>query len=320
MVMSCLPHDPGSAKLAPAPSVEWEECACLLCGSRNWSPLVEGPDAIPGGSGLWFVVVQCQDCGLCFTNPRPSASSIGQFYPAAYVCHSLPRVRRPRPWWKTAFRWLRRSNKERRTLPPSGQGRLLDFGCGGGSFLARMRQRGWKVMGLDCSLPTVQRVQSELGLEALCGTLPNADLESGSFDLITMWQALEHVHQPFEVLRDAHRLLAPGGKLLVAVPNIDSLPFRWFGHCWYGLDLPRHLTHFSPWTLYLMLHRAGFRVGPVRMVRHSGWLRRSARRARQNPPATRWQRILAHKPTSRLAAWYSSLTNQSDGMLVVAER
>src|SRR5205807_2304709 len=115
-------------------------------------PLVEAPDAIAGGTGLWFVVVQCQDCGLCFTNPRPSPDCISQFYPAAYSPHLLPRPRRAKPWWNRLFRWLRRSSKERRTLAPWGQGRLLDFGCGGGSFLARMHLRGWKVTGLDCSL------------------------------------------------------------------------------------------------------------------------------------------------------------------------
>ena len=91
-----------------------------------------------------------------------------------------------------------------------------------------------------------------------------------------MWQALEHVHDPLRVLCEAHRLLVPGGKIVVAVPNMDSLPYRWFGRAWQGLDLPRHLTHFSPRTLHKMLQRAGFQVGPVRMVRHSNWLRASA--------------------------------------------
>ena len=137
---------------------------------------------------------------------------------------------------------------------------MLDFGCGGGSFLARMHERSWQVTGLDVSHAAVQRIRNELGLDALFGTLPHPQLEPGSFDVITMWHSLEHVHSPLNVLREAHRLLARGGRLYVAVPNIDSLPFRWFGSAWYGLDLPRHLTHFSPWTLQLMLERAGFTI------------------------------------------------------------
>jgi SAM-dependent methyltransferase len=197
---------------------------------------------------------------------------------------------------------------------------VLDFGCGDGSFLEWMHQRGWQVTGLDASLPGVQRIRKELGLEAHCGTLPNPDLESAGYDLITMWHSLEHVHQPFEVLREAHRLLAPGGKLLVAAPNIDSLPFRWFGHVWKGLNLPRHLTHFTPWTLYLMLHRAGFRVGPIRMVRRAGWLRRSARSAGDGVPVSRWRRFMASKYAARLVTWYSAFTNQADCIFASAER
>jgi SAM-dependent methyltransferase len=202
----------------------------------------------------------------------------------------------------------------------SGQGRLLDFGCGGGSFLERMYRHGWQVTGLDTSASVVERIRTELGLPALAGTLPHPELRPASFDLVTMWHSLEHVHAPLEVLREAHRLLVPGGKLLVAVPNIDSLPFRWFGHAWFGLDLPRHLTHFAPWTLYLMLHRAGFRVGPVHMVRHSGWLRRSARLACQSPQSSRWHRCLQWSPAARLATWYGYFTHQADCMMVVAER
>jgi hypothetical protein len=135
-----------------------------------------------------------------------------------------------------------------------------------------------------------------------------------------MWHSLEHVHAPLTVLREAHRLLVPGGQLVVAVPSIDSWPFRWFGSSWYGLDLPRHLTHFAPWTLELMLERAGFRPGPIRMVRHSDWLRSSAKLACQAGRAAFWQRCLTRKSISRLASWYYCLIRQSDCLLVTAER
>jgi len=175
-------------------------------------------------------------------------------------------------------------------------------------------------MGLDVSTNAVQHVREELRLPALVGTLPHPELRPASFDVITMWHSLEHVHAPLEVLQEAHRLLVPGGKLIVAVPNIDSLPFRWFGAAWFGLDLPRHLTHFAPWTLHLMLERARFQVGPIRMVRHSSWLRSSAKLAFQQGKGPPWQRWLRSKSFSRLAAWYCSLTHQLDCMMVVATR
>src|SRR5205823_1209681 len=208
---------------------------------------------------LWFAVAQCQSCGLCFTNPRPSRQSITSFYPDSYRPHQTPDARRRRPRPVSPGSWARPRN-ERLALPWHGEGRLLDFGCGGGSYLERMARQGWRVTGVDASPAAVNRIRNDLGLNAHVGSLPHARLHAESFDVVTMWHSLEHVHDPLDVLRQARRLLAPGGKLVVAVPNIDSLPFRWFGHAWYGLDLPRHLTHFSAWTLKLMLQRAGFGV------------------------------------------------------------
>jgi SAM-dependent methyltransferase len=217
-------------------------------------------------------------------------------------------------------RLRRKRHAESKGLPWHGEGRLLDFGCGGGSFLARMHRQGWQVTGLDISTTAVQRVRGELGLRVFVGSLPHPELRPASFDVITMWHSLEHVHEPLEVLREAHRLLVPGGRLVIAVPNIDSLPFRWFGAAWYGLDLPRHLTHFAPWTLQVMLERVGFRVGQIRMAGHSGWLRSSARLACQTGRATFWHWCLKRKLVSRLATWYCFITSQSDCILVMAER
>jgi SAM-dependent methyltransferase len=288
--------------------LEWEHTDCPLCGGPRQAPVLQAADPTSEG-GPSFAVVRCPDCGLCFTNPRPTPASIGRFYPNSYRPHTLPRWKRRRPTPRG------RPGKERQTLPWVGQGRLLDFGCGGGSYLERMHRQGWHVTGLDASPRAVQRVRAELGLPAFVGSLPHPDLAPESFDVITMWHSLEHVHAPREVLGEARRLLAPGGRLLVAVPNIDSLPFRLFGPAWFALDLPRHLTHFSPATLRRMVEAAGFTAGPVRMVRHSDWFRSSARRSR----AARWHRWLTVRPVARLATWYSYLTRQTDCILLSAD-
>lgn len=315
--MSFSLSDPSA--VADGPVIEWEESACLLCGGRDWKQLVETPDQASGSAGLWFVVVQCQRCGLCFTNPRPSPSSIGQFYRPEYGPHR-PRKKLNRSQRQPVFLSRRRRHRDRRLdLPWHGQGRLLDFGCGGGSFLKRMHERGWQVTGLDFSALAVHRIRSGLGLPALLGSLPHPELAPKSFDVITMWQSLEHVHDPQEVLRQAHDLLVSAGKLVVAVPNIDSQAFRWFGPAWYGLDVPRHLTHFSPITLQVMLERAGFRVRNVRMVRHSSWLRASARLTRRFPFKPYWRRCLTSKAISRMASWYGYWTRQSDCIMATAE-
>jgi SAM-dependent methyltransferase len=219
--------------------------------------------------------------------------------------------RRKSPW---------RVRKDEKHLALTGEGRLLDFGCGGGEFLERMHWQGWRVTGLDACSDAVERIRSELRLPALLGSLPHRSLEPNSFDVITMWQSLEHVHDPREVLRQAYFLLAPSGKLVVAVPNIDSLPFRWFGRSWVGLDLPRHLTHFTPQTLRWMLERVGFRVIRMRGIRHSAWLRMSARIAAAKPDGASWQRLLTTRPFSRMVSAYAHLTGQADCIIATAAR
>jgi SAM-dependent methyltransferase len=316
--MGFFVRDQGAPASATKPGVEWEAVNCLLCDSPRWSLLVEAPDRNPAGKGLWFAVVQCQNCGLCFTNPRPSARSIGQFYSSEYRPHRPSRKRNSQAWWRSIPFFQKPSRKVRQILPCHGQGRLLDFGCGSGTYLASMRRLGWQVTGVDISVAAVQRARTELGLHALAGTLPHVGLRHDAFDLITMWQSLEHVHQPLQVLREARRLLVPGGRLVVSVPNIDSLPFRWFEHAWYGLDLPRHLTHFAPPTLRLILERAGFRVGSLQLIRHSDWLRSSAKQAGRENQGSPWQQCLRTRAGSNVAAWYCYLTRQADCIQVTA--
>lgn len=294
--------------------VSWEECGCLLCGGHNWVPFVEAQDR--SATGLWFLVVRCRDCGLCFTNPRPSEDTIADFYPADYAPHCTADDKRSH-WWHRLPLLSSRCDRYRKALPLRGRGRLLDFGCGSGSFLLRMHRQGWQVTGLDTSEATVDRLRTDHNLHVLTGSLPHPALDEASFDAVTMWQALEHVHRPLDLLKAAHHVLAPGGTLLVAVPNIASAAFRWFGPAWNGLDLPRHLMHFDPFSLRLMLERTGFRVTNVEMVRRSGWLRDSAR-ACTTP--SRWSRLLRSKTLSNLASWYGYCTRRADCLLAIAEK
>ena len=321
-----LMHRPALAAPAPSdprPGVAWEECGCPLCGSDKSSMVLEAPDPIAeGGPGLWFAVVRCRQCRLTYTNPRPSADSIGQFYPADYRPHRLSKrgagSRAPRHFWSLVFG--RPCNPRRGTLPWNGTGRLLDFGCGGGGFLKRMADLGWQVTGVDSAANAVRRIRRDYEIPALLGSLPHPELSPASFDVVTMWHSLEHVHRPLAVLREARRLLIPGGRLIVAVPNLESLPYHLFGRSWFGLDLPRHLTHFTPRTLTAMLEAAGFRVEPVRTVRHSDWLRSSAKQALRDGRGGWVARLLRSKPLSKLAAWGCYVAGLSDCMMVVAER
>lgn len=303
------------------PLVSWDDTPCPLCGRRHEETVLEAPDTNPGdGPALYFAVVRCKWCSLTYTNPRPDEAAITRFYPADYHPHRRPRkmeqVRR-RPLFSRLFG---RPCPERRGLPWQGRGRLLDFGCGGGAYLKRMADQGWTVTGIDSAEAPVHRLQDEMGIRALTGTLPHPSLKPCSFDVITMWHSLEHVHRPLDVLREAYQLLTPGGRLVVACPNLDSWPAKWFGPAWFGLDLPRHLTHFTPPTLTRMLTAAGFRVEAVRPIRHSDWLRSSAKLGVKQGVGGSWAKALTWKPAAKAAAFAAYVTGGSDCMMAIAER
>jgi 2-polyprenyl-3-methyl-5-hydroxy-6-metoxy-1,4-benzoquinol methylase len=301
-----------------------ETVNCPLCGGADWTTLqfVEDFEMLPPRCG--FEIVRCRACELCFTNPRPTSAEIGRFYPPEYLPHQISR----QPI--TAFDHFKIKLREllpvfprdyeRGDFRPLGKKRILDFGCGAGAFLLRMKHRGWAVTGLDFSDATVERLRVELGLHALGGTLPHPALAPNSFDLVTLWHSLEHVHQPLETLREVHRLLSPGGQVLVAVPNIESLAFARFGADWFGLDVPRHLTHFAPATLKKMLENAGFHILVRQNIRHSLWFRNSLERARRNGrlrwPATWLQSKFASSAATRLEQW----RGRADSFLLIGEK
>lgn len=283
-----------------ATAVAWEETPCLLCGNVNQTPILEAADA--QGLGMRFLLVQCARCRLCFLNPRPDSVSIQQFYRADYPCHfgKQPGSVACAPGWL------------RQLLPIQGQARLLDFGCGGGDFLRLMHALGWNVLGLDNSEAAVARAREPLGLPAQVGTLPSPLWSDACFEAITMWQSLEHVHRPLDVLQAAYRLLTPDGKLLVTVPNFAGFGSRWFGSSWYGLDAPRHLTHFTPETLHRMLSKAGFSQIEIRQQRHNSWIRHSAKRQGS------W--FLQTRLGASLTGWWGYATGRAECILAIAAK
>jgi len=305
------------------PVISWEETACPLCGRDEADPLAEATDPIPAeGVGLRFAIVQCRHCALAYTNPRPSPGTIGSFYPPGYSPHEAKGADRgnaaPSRFWS---RIAGHPCLERRgVLPIKPPGRLLDFGCGGGSYLTRMAALGWRVTGLDFSADAVRTVREKLGHTAYLGTLPHPELPPGSFEVVTMWQVVEHLHQPVEVLREAFKLLVPGGCLVVAVPNYESLTRGWFGEHWFGLDLPRHLTHFTPKSLQATLQSAGFEVSTLRGLTHAGWIRASARRTRAAGVAGSGTKLLCWRPLARVAAWAGYALGGAECIVAVAKR
>jgi hypothetical protein len=121
-------------------------------------------------------------------------------------------------------------------------------------------------------------------------------------------------------LREALRLLVPGGVIVMTVPNFASFSSGYFGEHWFGLDVPRHLTHFTAETLRMTLEVAGFRVKSVRGLVHADWVRSSARRAARAGGAGLVGRLVRLKPAARMLAWCSYVAGKAEALVGVAER
>ena len=146
--------------------------------------------------------------------------------------------------------------------PPPG-GRLLEIGFGNASSLLTMRELGWDVVGVETDPVSVANSQA-LGLDTRQGALETHAFPDASFDVVYASHVLEHVHDPLSLIRECHRVLKPGGSLVITTPNMASWGHHRFGASWVLLDAPRHLMLFSPKNAQSILQKAGFRTWRVR--------------------------------------------------------
>ncbi|MGI4759379.1 MAG: methyltransferase domain-containing protein [Janthinobacterium lividum] len=232
---------------------------CPVCGSPDLHDKLRVQDK--SVSQETFTIQQCGACGFQFTNPRPDAASIGKYYESdAYVSHNSAAQGLVNRVYKVArYFTVRRKVALITRLNGGHKGKLLDYGCGTGHFLAGAKRAGWQVTGLEpngrARLDAAARVgQPILEASALAGLAP------ASFDSISLWHVLEHVHALADTLTQLISKLKPGGKLLVAVPNAESLDAQHYRQNWAAYDVPRHLYHFAPDPMRQLLTSHGLRL------------------------------------------------------------
>lgn len=231
-----------------------EAACCDLCGSDASRLTVERRDRF---SGEPFQYWACEACGLVYLDPRPSANDLASYYPNGYEAYQLARN------LSTIARWRRRHalNILRRYVQRFHQrGRLLDAGCATGEFLEEMRSQGWAVRGVEISPQASAAARETYGLQVFTGPLSDYDAPAGTFEVITLWDVLEHLPSPRASLLKAHRLLSSGGTLVFSIPSLESFDARLFGHWWIGWDAPRHLHLFPRQVLERLLAETGFRI------------------------------------------------------------
>lgn len=279
--------------------------SCPLCGIPGEFIYQGLNDRLFGAPGLWNLR-KCKgaDCGVIWIDPRPTSDDLEKAY-VNYYTHCDSESRKS-GYWGCLYHWLLQGYLANRFgydsektgefqkwlsslirfhpgfredldfkvmfLPAATRGRLLEVGCGSGNLIAFMRQKGWAAVGVDTDPVAVQKAISR-GLPVLCGTLEDGHYTSNDMDAIVLCHVIEHVHDPAETILECHRILKPGGRLILATPNHESWGHSRYRENWRGLEPPRHLFVFNRTSLLRLLHQAGFSKIYLRSsIRDAGWM------------------------------------------------
>ena len=222
-----------------------ENVACNLCGSEQQSVVYEMPDRQFFPNEI-FSVVECARCGLGFVNPRPAVADIQKYYPPEYyrnpptASHDRYLVRR----FTEEASYLKEVEKR------SGKKKLLDIGCANGDFPRFMAARGWDVEGVEIS-ESSQRITEFKVYPQEFQMIP---VHEPTYDAVTAWAVLEHVHDPLAYFIKASQVLKKGGLFVFLVTNFHSLASRHL----FREDIPRHLYFFTRETVRQYLEKTGF--------------------------------------------------------------
>jgi 2-polyprenyl-3-methyl-5-hydroxy-6-metoxy-1,4-benzoquinol methylase len=231
---------------------------CVLCGGES-SWLFSAHDGLRT-TDQPFSMLRCGDCGLFSLSPSLTPEEALGHYPADYQPFRSMLGAQLHPW----ARWLERRHWQLRCRAVEcfhRGGALLDVGCGAGRFLDVMRWTGrWQVAGVEVHQEAVGQCRQELGLVIHQGDLSTLDLPSETWDVVTMWEVLEHLPNPIAALEAVARILKPEGVLLLSTPNAEAWQATLWGKWWAGWDIPRHQYVFTGSTLEALLARTGFRV------------------------------------------------------------
>ncbi len=246
-----------------------ELVVCNLCGGTEYTlrfPSTRTELSLDGnwqaycctypGYGIHPPIVACRNCGLVYTNPRPSREAIKHNYEVV----EDPLYLQERVAREITFRKHLRA-LERFTGPGRGR-RLLDVGAYVGVFVEVACEAGWDAVGLEPSLWAFNYAR-ERGLTMVRGTLEEADFDPNSFDVFTMWDVIEHLGDPLGEMRRACQIIRPGGWVAIHTMDLGSLFARLMGSRWPWL-MEMHVYYFTRRTLRELLEKAGFRVAAIR--------------------------------------------------------
>jgi SAM-dependent methyltransferase len=236
---------------------------CPICKGKETSPALSVKDF--SVSGEYFDICVCNRCNFFFTENPPSPNKIGRYYQSdEYISHTDSNE----GLFNKVYQLVRRftlSSKHRLIIKYSSissQGKLLDYGCGTGAFLKEMQTGGWDVAGIEPDEAARLRASAQTNTTVVEPSKMQI-YQDEVFDVITLWHVLEHVHDLHPTLDKLAGMLSVRGLMVIAVPNHTSFDAKHYRENWAAYDVPRHLYHFNPKSLDLLLRRHGLTIAKI---------------------------------------------------------
>jgi len=231
--------------------------SCPICGSSNNKTLFKSKDFRLKTTSEIFNIVKCFDCSFLFLNPRPEIDKIGEAYTSDFNKSDqsfLYKIIEPifNLAQKSTIRMLKSYKKN---------GKILDIGCGNGTFMLAMQNSGYDVWGVEFNKDAKKYTDNSLKDRIFYDDIKECNFPPKNFDIITMFHSLEHIYNINDLLVEVRRIIKDDGVLFICVPDADFFEFRLFGPYNYNLEVPRHLYFFTPKSLRELLQRKGFISG-----------------------------------------------------------
>jgi 2-polyprenyl-3-methyl-5-hydroxy-6-metoxy-1,4-benzoquinol methylase len=236
---------------------------CPVCDSKEINPLLTIKDFSVSKEN--FVVWQCSSCSLRFTQDVPNENHIGPYYKSPdYISHTnTDKGFINKTYQKVRNYTLQQKAKLVIDQTKAERGSILDVGSGTGAFLNVMKQKGWEVKGVEPD-EDARKLANKLYNLHVDEPASMDNIPSSSFDAITLWHVLEHVHQLHDYVEKLKRLLKPKGKIFIAVPNYQSRDSGIYRSYWAAYDVPRHLYHFSPKSIKTLMQKHGLKIDQMK--------------------------------------------------------
>ena len=232
---------------------------CPICNHPNTVKAIESQDF--SLTQEYFSIYHCVPCNFRFTSPVPIQTEIGKYYNfVEYISHTdVKEGWMNRLYHAVRIKTLAKKTKWVQSLFTGHKGTLLDIGAGTGAFVHAMQEKGWKVNGLEPDAATRSKAFDNYKIK-LQSTETIFELPENEYEVISMWHVLEHVHTLKPYLHQCYKSLKQNGRLIIAVPNFTSFDAKYYKKYWAAYDLPRHLYHFSPKSMSILLDEIGFEI------------------------------------------------------------